>query len=461
MIVDRLSATRNCDEAPIPVNEDHQGIVKPSDVNHDSYIALRNAIKQLEETSKTNATRTGPRGSIGVPVSGEPLRVGTPVASLALLDVGAVPPEQSPIPDPPGWVEPKSEIKLVFRDSPLLTEAVRTQARRDVSAFREYLLGLQIPVSDEFPSIGVGAGPAKTTQVLPSMPAYRSRATIAQDWLVDRRALTAQYSNYAIEELLTRRIKNHPPNSGLQDVMAASAISGYYNRSFWDSDIGGGRWTVQLWEIRRAFGKGFTDKLVAFALKAIADDPEEEADANFDIYFYKKLRISDEVIESAPGRIDTIKAIIEKSGIDVTTPKAKLDFAATAVGRKGGTILVDLSVSNQTEIPAARGELRIYFAPDVDLLREAKGSMKDPSTTLKSARLVPFDLIAARASQKAQIELRPIAGAFRSDSLIIGLGYTCETCIKDTYDHSLKFDLNQLPAKICVNGKRCRQGSRS
>jgi hypothetical protein len=43
LIVGRLSGTRNCYEPPIPINEDHMGIVKPNGMKHDSYIALRNA----------------------------------------------------------------------------------------------------------------------------------------------------------------------------------------------------------------------------------------------------------------------------------------------------------------------------------------------------------------------------------------------------------------------------------
>jgi pimeloyl-ACP methyl ester carboxylesterase len=44
LVVDRLSGTRNCSEPPVPINEDHMGIVKPNSVKHDSYIALRNAV---------------------------------------------------------------------------------------------------------------------------------------------------------------------------------------------------------------------------------------------------------------------------------------------------------------------------------------------------------------------------------------------------------------------------------
>jgi pimeloyl-ACP methyl ester carboxylesterase len=44
LVVDRLSATRNCDDPAIPVPEDHIGIVKPNNARHPSYVALRNAI---------------------------------------------------------------------------------------------------------------------------------------------------------------------------------------------------------------------------------------------------------------------------------------------------------------------------------------------------------------------------------------------------------------------------------
>jgi pimeloyl-ACP methyl ester carboxylesterase len=55
LIVDRLSATRNCDETPIPINADHVSIVKPRSINDDSYIALRNAIRDSPPTQPLRA----------------------------------------------------------------------------------------------------------------------------------------------------------------------------------------------------------------------------------------------------------------------------------------------------------------------------------------------------------------------------------------------------------------------
>lgn len=46
LVVDRLSSTRNCDKPFLAIDEDHLGLVKPNSRNHDSYIALANAVRE-------------------------------------------------------------------------------------------------------------------------------------------------------------------------------------------------------------------------------------------------------------------------------------------------------------------------------------------------------------------------------------------------------------------------------
>lgn len=92
LVVDRLSGTRNCDEPPIAVNEDHLGIVKPNSAEHDSYIALRNAVLA------NPLTRNPPRN---IPKKSAPL---LPRASLEFTHTAIVgyAPSKSPfVPDYP------------------------------------------------------------------------------------------------------------------------------------------------------------------------------------------------------------------------------------------------------------------------------------------------------------------------------------------------------------------------
>jgi len=55
VIADRLSATRLCDETPIPINSNHVDVVKPCDKNADSYIALKNAVEKNSIVSRPHA----------------------------------------------------------------------------------------------------------------------------------------------------------------------------------------------------------------------------------------------------------------------------------------------------------------------------------------------------------------------------------------------------------------------
>lgn len=60
LVVDRLSATRNCTEPPVAIDETHIGLVKPNGTGHDSYIALKNAV-----TSNPIGGMPSPKGNRG------------------------------------------------------------------------------------------------------------------------------------------------------------------------------------------------------------------------------------------------------------------------------------------------------------------------------------------------------------------------------------------------------------
>lgn len=391
---------------------------------------------------------TDPRRPMSRVINNEPIRAGKLVTSISALNVGAASPISVPIPNPPDWREPQSSIHLVFQDSPLLTEAVQQQITRDLSAFREYLLGLGIQVPEEFPPIGISSSPGSTQlRTWGSLPTYRSGATINQGWILDRRAVTEQYADYIIAELLRQRVEQHPSVCTVQDMVASSAIARYYNWSFWDYKAANaiGYWSSQLWAVRGLTGKHFADNLVAFTLKAIIDSPEEDAHPDFDVYFYRKIKIADSVIDGNAEKMEDIKAVIEKNGINVTLPKAYFDFSATAVKRHDGSYAIKAIATNTTNVSAERGHFRMYFAPDVELPRAPKGAQKDSSATLRSARVLPFDSVPAHGVVTMHMEFTPLAKSFAAehvDSFVLHFEYRCGTCGQDNYAHDLKFTVS-------------------
>ena len=71
VVVDRDSATRNCSEEPVPINEDHIGIVKPCGVQDDSYVALFNAVASTPIVTRRPKKRA-PTAPSSRPPSGQP-----------------------------------------------------------------------------------------------------------------------------------------------------------------------------------------------------------------------------------------------------------------------------------------------------------------------------------------------------------------------------------------------------
>jgi hypothetical protein len=167
------------------------------------------------------------------------------------------------------------------------------------------------------------------------------------------------------------------------------------------------------------------------------------------VYFHHKLQQADSVFDGHPGRMGKITEIIEKSGINLTIPKAYFHFSATAVKRQNGSYAISVVATNISDIPANQGQFRLYFAPDVRLLIEPKGSLRDSTTTLMSARVVPFDSIGAHAANKMSLEFAPRPGSFPAEIkfFVLHFDYQCGTCGMDNYSHDLKFAISAFDTR--------------
>jgi hypothetical protein len=91
-LVDHDSATRNCTEPEVAINENHIGMVKPSGVRHESYLALVNAVRDNPiaiEKKSVALPSTKPRPSVIPKVYFLPDEVypaGVPLAGIVWTD---------------------------------------------------------------------------------------------------------------------------------------------------------------------------------------------------------------------------------------------------------------------------------------------------------------------------------------------------------------------------------------
>jgi hypothetical protein len=219
---------------------------------------------------------------------------------------------------PPGFTLdlPKGTADLTFKSSPLLTQKTRTRIKRDITRFRKYLVGLGIPVPLEFPPISVDMSDNTSgMQTPPQLPTYRGTVSIGKKVIQDPTQATSVYGDYVFKMQFEKVLNN------LDDILRTMVIEksmvNYYNWRFWDKrpaqalDIYAGG---VLWTIREKFGKEFTDQLVTYTFQSMLDDPNEGASGqDFDLYFCRKLKIGDSVIDGG-DKWPQIAEILRKDG---------------------------------------------------------------------------------------------------------------------------------------------------
>jgi hypothetical protein len=225
-------------------------------------------------------------------------------------------------------------------------------------------------------------------------------------------------------------------------MVVAILLSKYFNWSFWDykpTQVGG-YWSSPLWDIRQSFDKRFTDKLVAFTLRIILDSPEENANADFDLYFYNSMLKADHVVDGTHDtKLPVMRRIIESSGISLA-PKARLEFSATALANSNGTISFKITATNNTEVEALQPTVQLNFA-DAKVIKEPDRSKIDPSAPVQSARIVELDPIRPHGKKTIEFAVAPLEPHLTS--MFLNISYACTSCSRDSYDHSLRFQMEE------------------
>jgi hypothetical protein len=320
----------------------------------------------------------------------------------------------------------------MFKDSPLFTDSVRERITRDLTRFRDYFVALGIDVPADLPPIGTDPGlTGMATASESQFPIYRWKMDLGDKSIPDPSAITRAYSGYVIDSILDDRRSQHPNADLMQDMRASVALATYYNWSFWNHKPAreSERWATPLWLVRRKFGPTFTDLMLSYTLKALRDNPEDQWNADFDTYFYKKIKTGDSVLDDRGTRMADITSIIENSGLSVTKTKAELAFFVQGEKGSDGNVLLHVDVSNTTDVSADSGEFRLELFPGCTFIVEPEESTMDPRTTVTSVRLFRFESIAAHSVRKIELVVSPKSlpdGTFQ----LIG-SYSCKTCASD------------------------------
>jgi len=226
------------------------------------------------------------------------------------------------------------QIELIFKDSPLFTASRRARITKDASRANSYLKRIGIDIPQAIPPIGIDTRDPKAGGYSSSFdgPKYYYNEITVQPMTLDKdQGVTQAFISYDVGLYINNALEQAAGNSattsqkdplsaerqrGMMYVMVASlTIEEYLNHSLWgrgfskEKEIG---CPEGFWGIRTRYGQQFTDRLAAFVLRALSDDPYGDISQPFDEYFRERVQKADSVIDNENSKFPAIEAILQE-----------------------------------------------------------------------------------------------------------------------------------------------------
>lgn len=218
-------------------------------------------------------------------------------------------------------------IKLLFKETPLLTLARKSRITREISDFSYFIsnLGLDVPPT---PPIGIVTGTTQGTSAwVTGAPAYYSSILLGEKSLHSQDAVTQPYAVFIFQQMV---LSGDLTKNTLAKLRIGLTASDYYNRSFWNyrgsSPLE--RWADVFWKTRERVNKGFADSLLAYTIRVMLDDHtvalgERATDGDVDNYIMQKIFTADLVVDNLNSNMPTIREIIKSSPVQIGATEAK------------------------------------------------------------------------------------------------------------------------------------------
>jgi hypothetical protein len=185
-------------------------------------------------------------------------------------------------------IVPSPEIKLEFKNSPLLTLMRRNKIKNELNTFRNYLIGIGFEVPKETPPFGIG-GKGKGWQRATGPtdePTFYGNIYINSGSIDDLAIWRSAYAHYVFNRVFQNKFKTmeqHLISGWTIAVFTDYFISSYANKR--PKNNGGmNGWVNALWDIREACGKEFVDKSLYYSSKN-----EDKNEKDFNKYFSNGL----------------------------------------------------------------------------------------------------------------------------------------------------------------------------
>ncbi len=210
-------------------------------------------------------------------------------------------------------------IKLIFSPSPELTKERRVFISREISLFRDYLIGIGFempttPVVVQIASnllggeIGIGSKGSSSSLMF------------TENSLENPKSLWSAYASHVFHfPFITSPIDKIPNRVGSQFLFAL-----YFTSSYADSVSGyETEWNKALWDIRGEFGQHFVDHLLFFTLLSFDSQNHKigDNDPDFNAFFMERLERGCHDMDSTPRSWIQIRTILMEHGLVEDEPQ--------------------------------------------------------------------------------------------------------------------------------------------
>ncbi len=184
-----------------------------------------------------------------------------------------------PVKSTPKTAIPSPEIKLVFKNSTLLTPARKNKITVELNAFRNYLVGLGFEVPKETRPMGIGKGKGWTSGFNSSSdPVMSGDIYIGEEEIDDLSTWRKAYAYYVFYKIFNTNNANIDLDS--IRTWCSFIFTDYFTNSFANQlpkdSKGINIWVSALWDIRTSCSQDFTDRSLFYTYKGIIQDREKK-----------------------------------------------------------------------------------------------------------------------------------------------------------------------------------------
>ena len=226
-----------------------------------------------------------------------------------------------------------TKVRVIFKDSPLLTAVRRNRIATNIDGFRDYLIeiGFEIPV--DVPPIETVPGTANVSGSVDGERYYTS-LEISEDRIDDPMMAIAVYATFVFPALFNTNDTSKPDHAfrGL----ASQVFADYFNFSYSDRTwtLNGRRlplrrssWQSALWDIRAECGKAFADESLFYMFTQIdrfSSDPRffrnpkegfTISTEEFNDYFLTGFLAGEQVKDNRFHNLAAINRILKEHGL--------------------------------------------------------------------------------------------------------------------------------------------------